>query len=85
MSFDPREAKLNRPLQPLPEDIYTRLQAENVAADYSARPAYQQNDYLMWIASAKRPATREKRIAQMIDELRRGGVYMGMKHTPSKR
>ena len=36
-------------------------------------------DYLGWIARAKLPATREKRLAQMLDELKDGGVYMNMK------
>ena len=43
---------------------------------YRGRPAYQQNDYLAWIARAKRPETKEKRLAQMLEELERGGcVY----------
>ena len=51
--------------------------------DYRARPAYQQNDYLGWIAQAKRADTRLRRIEQMLDELERGGVYMKMDHPPS--
>jgi hypothetical protein len=34
---------------------------------------------LGWIASAKREETKAKRIAQMLDELARGGVYMKMR------
>jgi hypothetical protein len=45
---------------------------------YRARPAYQQNDYVGWIARSKLPATRAKRLAQMLDELGKGGVYMHM-------
>jgi uncharacterized protein YdeI (YjbR/CyaY-like superfamily) len=45
---------------------------------YRARPAYQRNDYLGWIASAKRDETKAKRLAQMLQELRRGSVYMNM-------
>ena len=52
-------------------------------SDYERRPRYQRNDYLGWIARAKRPETREKRIRQMLDELRSGGVYMKMEHPSS--
>jgi uncharacterized protein YdeI (YjbR/CyaY-like superfamily) len=50
---------------------------------YYARPAYQQNDYIGWISRAKRAATREKRLAQMLDELRRGDKYMKMDYRPA--
>lgn len=52
---------------------------------YQARPAYQQNDYMWWINSAKRPETKQKRLAQMLDELRTGGVYMNMEHPASEK
>ena len=42
-------------------------------------PAFQRNDYLGWIARAKRPETRAKRLAQMLDELRDGTTYMKMR------
>ncbi|HLP59409.1 MAG TPA: YdeI/OmpD-associated family protein, partial [Candidatus Deferrimicrobium sp.] len=37
-----------------------------------------QNDYLGWINRAKRPETKEKRLAQMLYELERGELYMNM-------
>jgi hypothetical protein len=46
---------------------------------YRQRPAYQQNDYIGWITRAKLPATRQKRLDQMLAELESGGVYMHMK------
>ncbi len=46
---------------------------------YQERPAYQRNDYLGWIAAAEREETRQQRLAQMLDELAAGGVYMGMR------
>ena len=67
----------------MPADIQQLLADENLEADYEARPHYQRNDYLGWIARAKQAATRQKRIQQMVDELRVGGVYMKMDHPPS--
>ncbi len=69
---------LTRPLQPMPDDIAARLAAAGLCAAYSARPPYQRNDYLAWIARAKRAETREKRIAQMLEELAGGRHYMKM-------
>ena len=69
----------------MPADIAERLELAGVRADYDVRPAYQRNDYLGWIAQAKQPETRERRIAIMIDELERGGIYMGMVHKPSSK
>lgn len=54
------------------------LLEENLMEKYLARPPYQQNDYLGWINRAKRPETREKRLNQMLLELRQGDRYMGM-------
>ena len=69
---------LKRPLQPMPEEVRARLHAANLMEAYRSRPAYQQNDYLGWIARAKRPETREKRLKQMLAELQLGTRYMGM-------
>ena len=76
---------VRRPIHPMPEDIRNVLAAHDVSKEYERRPHYQRNDYLGWIARAKRPETRQKRIAQMIAELKQGGIYMGMKHGPSKK
>jgi len=69
----------------MPDDIRRVLEDEELMADYRARPAYQQNDYLSWIGRAKRPETRQKRLLQMLQELRQGGVYMGMAHPASRK
>lgn len=69
---------LKRPIQPMPADISALLDTRGLRAAYDARPAYQRNDYLAWIAGAKRAATRERRIAQMLDELAGGTRYMKM-------
>ncbi|NLO82342.1 MAG: YdeI/OmpD-associated family protein [Clostridiales bacterium] len=73
-------SRLKRKINPMPEDIEERLIKENLMDAYKSRPPYQQNDYLGWILKAKRPETREKRIVQMIEELRSGDRYMGMKY-----
>jgi hypothetical protein len=52
---------------------------------YRDRPPYQQNDYIGWITRAKREETRERRLAQMLDELERGDVYMKMPYRPKSR
>lgn len=70
--------RLTRPIQPMPEDIARRLDAARLRDAYEARPPYQRNDYLGWIARAKRPETRDKRIAQMLEELAAGDRYMKM-------
>lgn len=64
----------------MPDEISERLHHENLMEAYLLRPPYQQNDYLGWIARAKRPETRQKRIEQMVDELRGGKYYMNMKY-----
>lgn len=69
---------LRRPVHAMPDDIAALLGAQDLDAAYAARPPYQRNDYLGWIARARRPETRQKRIAQMLDELRAGDVYMKM-------
>lgn len=69
---------LTRSINPMPADVAHRLDAAGLRAAYDARPLYQRNDYLAWIARAKRPETREKRLAQMLAELEAGGVYMNM-------
>jgi uncharacterized protein YdeI (YjbR/CyaY-like superfamily) len=74
-----------RARNPMPDDILELLKSENVIEDYFARPSYQQNDYLGWISRAARAETRQKRINQMISELREGGVYMKMSHPASSK
>jgi hypothetical protein len=73
----------SRAPNPMPADVRDRLIEADVMDAYRERPRYQRNDYLGWIARAKRRATRERRVQQMLDELRAGGVYMKMEHTPS--
>jgi hypothetical protein len=72
-----------RPRHKMPAGVKAALSERGVLAAYNARPAYQRNDYLGWIAMGERAETKAKRTAQMLGELERGGVYMGMKHAAS--
>ena len=76
---------LTRPVQPMPEDVAARLEERGLCEAYDACPAYQRNDYLAWIARARRPETRDRRLAQMLDELAEDGIYMRMDHPASAR
>lgn len=75
---------LTRPIEDMPEFIHDALLCAQLEDAYRARPPYQRNDYLRWIKRAKREETRQKRLAQMLDELRLGTRYMNMPHTPRK-
>jgi uncharacterized protein YdeI (YjbR/CyaY-like superfamily) len=63
----------------MPDSVREALEQRGLMQAYRSRPPYQQNDYLAWIARAKRPETRQIRLAQMLDELERGDVYMKMR------
>jgi len=69
---------LQRPRQPLPAFVRQALVSAGLLDAYRARPPYQRNDYLGWIRRAKREETRQRRLQQMLDELRRGDRYMKM-------
>ena len=75
---------MKRPANPMPPEVLEALKAEELEAAYEARPWYQRNDYLGWIARAKRAETREKRLSQMLAELRAGDVYMKMRWRPRR-
>jgi uncharacterized protein YdeI (YjbR/CyaY-like superfamily) len=66
----------------MPEFVRAALQDHGLRGRYDERPWYQRNDYLGWIIRAKRDETREKRLNQMLDELRAGNVYMKMDWRP---
>lgn len=66
----------------MPAFVRRALSERGLLARYRERPPYQRNDYLGWIAMAVREETKQKRLAQMLDELERGGVYMKMKWPP---
>ncbi len=53
----------------VPGDVALALAAGGAAALFHRLPPSHQREYLTWIADAKRPATRERRIAQTVDRL----------------
>lgn len=70
-----------RPLrkrEDMPDFVAEALEASGLRDKYDARPAYQRNDYLLWINKVKREETKQKHLSQMLEELEGGGVYMGM-------
>ncbi len=69
----------------MPAFVSDALETNDLLEAYRGRPASQQNDYIGWITRAKRPQTTEKRLLQMLDELRRGDVSMKMDCRPSGR
>lgn len=71
-----------RPRLPMPEFMRAALEEAGLMRAYEARPDYQRNDYIGWITRAAREDTREKRLAQLLDELRAGDTYMKMAWQP---
>ena len=67
----------------MPTFVKEALETNDLVKDFENRPAYQQNDYIGWINRAKRDETKQKRVNLMLDELRKGGVYMKMAHPAS--
>lgn len=75
---------LKRPRYPMPAFVKQALENHQLMSAYKARPDYQQNDYIGWIAHAKKEETRQKRLQQMLDELKAGDAYMKMAYRPGK-
>jgi len=63
----------------MPAFVRMALTGQKLMEAFRSRPPYQQNDYLGWISRAKLEATKQKRLNQMLDELRGGRLYMKMK------
>lgn len=66
----------------MPDFVRTALESERLKNRYDQRPWYQRNDYLGWIQNAKREETKQKRLNQMLHELRTGDIYMKMDWRP---
>ena len=73
-----------RPRHEMPDFVQDALAEHGLDKAYRTRPPYQRNDYLIWIAGAKREETRQKRLNQMLEELRAGDRYMKMAYRPRK-
>ena len=77
-------SRLKRQRYEMPEYIRDALVERGLIEAYRSRPPYQQNDYIGWITRAKRAETREKRLAQMLDELEKGDKYMKMAYRSNR-
>jgi uncharacterized protein YdeI (YjbR/CyaY-like superfamily) len=73
-----KTSRQKRERYPMPDFIREALAAKKLTAAYDARPPYQRNDYIGWITRAKLPATQQKRLDQMLEELAKGDAYMKM-------
>ena len=63
----------------MPDFVGDALNERGLMDAYRSRPPYQQNDYIGWINRAKLESTKQKRLNQMLDELKKQNVYMNMK------
>ena len=77
-------SRLKRQRHLMPPFVRQALVESGLMEAYTERPPYQQNDYVGWIARAKRKETQEKRLAQMLDELASGDRYMNMAYNPRR-
>ena len=71
---------LTRTRHKMPDYIRKALNERKLMDAYHERPDYQQNDYIgsLCVTRAKREETKQKRLAQMLDELEGGKLYMSM-------
>jgi uncharacterized protein YdeI (YjbR/CyaY-like superfamily) len=79
-----KSPRMTRDWHEMPGYVHDALTENDLLEAYRERPPYQQNDYIGWITRAKRPETKQKRLDQMIDELKRGDVYMKMDWRPKQ-
>lgn len=68
----------------MPAFIRDALAKKKLRKAYDARPPYQRNDYVGWITRAKLEPTKQKRLAQMLEELAGGKLYMKMVYRPKR-
>jgi uncharacterized protein YdeI (YjbR/CyaY-like superfamily) len=75
---------LKRTKYPMPDFIRDALNERGLMDAYRSRPPYQQNDYVgtLCVTRAKLETTKQKRLDQMLDELKGGKLYMNMKWHP---
>ena len=73
--MDKPKGSLKRPQYEMPDFVREALVELDLMDAYRQRPPYQQNDYIGWITRAKREETKQKRLNQMLEELKKGNVY----------
>ena len=67
-----RNKSVSAPVE-MPEDLATALAANPAAqTSYDGFPPSAQREYLEWVVEAKRPETRQKRIAQAVEWMAEG-------------
>ncbi len=76
---------MKRPANRMPDFVRVALESHGLFDLYDQRPWYQRNDYLGWINRAKREETKQRRLNQMLEELRAGDVYMKMAWRPKSK
>ena len=69
---------LKRPKQTMTKFVKSALEKEGLKVAYDERPPYQRNDYLWWINDAVKDETKQRRLNNMLSELKQGHGYMGM-------
>ena len=73
-------SRMTRSVHDIPDFVTAALDKSGLWKRYQTRPPYQRNDYIGWITRGKREETRQKRLSQMLEELRSGDAYMGMSY-----
>jgi hypothetical protein len=68
---------------PMPGNVHDALVKRKLMDAYLARPEYQKQDYLKWIAAAHGAPAKQKLLDQMLAELASGDAYKGAPWTPA--
>ena len=77
--WEQQRARPSIPTNELPDEFRCALETHPVAAKafHALAPTYQKQ-YILWIATAKRPETRLRRTAEAIEKLKQG-EHLGLK------
>jgi hypothetical protein len=78
----PRRGPPGLPQQQMPGFVRSALNTRKLFDAYTARPQYQQTEYLSWINSAKLNDAKRARLTQMLDELAAGNAFKGEPWSP---
>lgn len=71
--------------KPMPGFVKGALAKAKLLDAFRARPEYQREEYLGWIDRAIGKTEKDKRLAQLVEELGKGNVYMGEAWEPPKK